>query len=186
MRIVRAGLWLAVLGATLGPALDGLHTWSNSLWYTHPQFLRSVWWCPPLFAGAALAIGLGRLLTERTLGVPFVAPTPKTMLVNIGFFVVAYALSGFLPMDEVGRTVVVSVVAVTQFALYERSLVAALCCAAAAFGGWLVEHTLVHAGLFTHLHTALDGIALWIPPLYCCAAMGIGSLAKWLAAPESP
>lgn len=47
--------------------------------------------------------------------------------------------------------------------------------------GWVVEHTLVGRGLFFHKDTALDGVALWIPPLYFLAAFAIGQLARRFA-----
>ena len=41
---MRPALWLLLIGATVGPVLDGLHTFSGMTWYPHPQWLRSVWW----------------------------------------------------------------------------------------------------------------------------------------------
>ena len=71
--------------------------------------------------------------------------------------------------------------ALAVFLALDRSKVAALGAVSAAFGGWVVEHTLVGHGSFFHRDTALDGVALWIPPLYFLAAFAIGHLARRLA-----
>lgn len=175
---------LALLGATVGPLLDGLHTWSGATWYPDAQFLKSVWWCPPLFCAAAVAIGLSRLLTERLLKVESQAPGARAVALSMSAFVIVYAASGFLPVSEVARAVLLLGVAVAVWVTLDRSLVAVLSMLGAGAGGWLVEHTLVGKGLFFHRDVSLDGVALWIPPLYFTAALAIGAVARQLAAPQ--
>lgn len=177
----RAALVLLIIGGTVGPLLDGLHTFSGATWYAAPQVLKSVWWCPPLFAFAALSIGLGRLVTERLLGVPLVDPGARKAALSMGAFVLAYALSGFLPATELLKAVLLLALAVTVFAALDPSRPALLGALAAGFGGWVVEHTLVGQGLFVHRETMLDGVPLWLPPLYFLAALAIGHLARRLA-----
>lgn len=174
-------MWLAFLGAVAGPVVDGLHTWSGAIWYPNPQFLRSVWWVSPLFCGAALSIGLGRLLGERLL--PTRPATTRDTTVAMATFLVAYALSGFVQPGEGVMAVVLAVMFATAWWVTDRSLLALGAAALTGFGGWLVEHTLVKAGLFFHRDTGLDGVALWIPSLYCSAALALGALAKSLAQP---
>ena len=177
----RTSLVLLIIGATVGPVLDGLHTFSGVTHYATPQFLKSVWWCPPLFAGAALAIGLGRLLTEKLFRVPLVDPGARTLGVSMSAFVIAYALSGFLPAPEWVKALLMLALAVVVFLKFDRSPVAALGALSAGLGGWVVEHTLVGQGLFFHHETMLDGIPLWLPPLYFLAAFSIGHLARRVA-----
>jgi hypothetical protein len=173
---------LALLGATVGPLLDGLHTYSAATWYPAAQLFKSVWWCPPLFCAAAVAIGLGRLLTERVMKVETVAPGARVVALTMGAFIVAYTLSGYLTaLSEIGRAVLLLVMAVALWASVDRSLVAVLSMLSAGAGGWLVEHTLVGKGLFFHRDVLLDGVALWIPPLYFIAALAIGAVARQLA-----
>ncbi|MFT3712686.1 MAG: hypothetical protein QM817_33975 [Archangium sp.] len=182
MRFGKPAAVLAFLGATAGPLLDGLHTWSGATWYPDAQFLKSVWWCPPLFCGAALAIGLGRLLTERVMKVEPAAPGARVVTLTMSAFVVAYALSGFLTaLSETGRAVLLLAMAVALWAAVDRTLVAVLSMLSAGAGGWIVEHTLVGKGLFFHRDVLLDGVALWIPPLYFIAALAIGAVARQLA-----
>ena len=172
---------LLSIGATVGPLLDGLHTFSGVTHYAAPQLLRSVWWCPPLFAFAALALGLGRLSTERLLRVPLTDPGARTLAISMSTFVFAYALSGFLPAPEGVKAAVMLGLAAVVFLRFDRSRVAALSALSAGLGGWLVEHTLVGRGLFFHHETMLAGVPLWLPPLYFLAAFAVGHLARRLA-----
>jgi hypothetical protein len=176
----RAALILLLIGATIGPVLDALHTFPGATHYAAPQFLKSVWWCPPLFAGAALALGFGRLFTERLLRVPLVDPGMKTASLSMTLFVLGYAASGFLPVSEVLKAALLLAAALVVFVRLDRSLAAALCALGAGLGGWVVEHTLVGQGLFFHRDTFLDGIPLWLPPLYFLAAFAVGHLVRRL------
>lgn len=183
----RTALVLLLLGATVGPLLDGLHTWSGATWYPTPQWLKSVWWCPPLFAFAAFAIGMGRLATERfVLRVPLVAPGWRVVAVTMFVFIAGYTFSGFSKQSEVLVAATLLLVAVVTWFFEDRSLGAILGALGAGFGGWLVEHTLVGLGYFFHRDTMLDGVALWIPPLYFTAAFAIGALAKQLRSSIGP
>ena len=177
----RAALVLLIIGGTVGPVLDGLHTFSGATWYAAPQFLRSVWWCPPLFAGAALSIGLGRLFTERLLDVPLEDPGGQKAALSMTAFVLGYAASGFLPAPEVVKALLLFALSLVVFLKLDRSLPAALGALGAGLGGWIVEHTLVGEGLFFHREKILDGIPLWLPPLYFLGALAIGHLARRLA-----
>ena len=167
---------------SVGPVLDGLHTFSGATWYPHPDWLRSVWWCPPLFAAAAVAMGLGRLLTERLLHVPLEDPGLLKVSLSMGCFVVGYAASAFLPVSEPVKAALLLACAAVVFVRLDPSRAAALGALGAGLGGWVVEHTLVGQGLFFHRETLLDGVPLWLPPLYFLAAFAIGLLARRLAA----
>ena len=175
----RALLTLAVLGATVGPLLDGLHTHSGATWYPHPQLWLAEWWVVPLFCGAAVAIGGGRLLTERFL--PTRAPTPRQAALSMALFVVGYALSGFWPIGELPMATLLLAFFAVSWAATDRSALGLAAAALTGLGGWLVEHTLVHAGFFFHRDPGRAGVALGIPPLYFCAASALGTLAKQLA-----
>ncbi len=177
----RAALVLALIGATVGPVLDGLHTVSGTIWYPAPQFLKSVWWVPPLFMTAALAIGMGRLLSDRLLGIPLEDPGARKASLTMAAFVVAYALSAFFPASELIKSVLLLILAAAVFLTLDRRRGAAVSALSAGFGGWVVEHTLVGQALFFHRETLLEGIPLWLPPLYFLAAFAIGHLAQRLA-----
>lgn len=179
-RYLFATLWLALLGATVGPMVDALHTFSGATWYPTPQFLRSVWWCPPLFSFAAVSLGMSRVFWEKVLKAPGPSLSWAQVLGTMGAFVVCYTASGFLPVSEVLRTVLLFIAFVGAWWAWDRTALGIACALAAGAGGWLVEHTLVGFGVFFHRETTLDGIALWLPVLYFTAAIAIGALARKL------
>src|SRR5262249_51642038 len=63
-----AGVTLALMGATVGTALDAVHVHTGTTGYTHPTLLGQAWWVLPLFASAAIAIGLGHAAAAPILG----------------------------------------------------------------------------------------------------------------------
>ncbi|HYV49006.1 MAG TPA: hypothetical protein VFA20_29300 [Myxococcaceae bacterium] len=182
MRWRSAAVPLLLLGATLGPVLDGFHTWSGTTWYTSPGWLRTVWWCPLLFSGAAAAIGLSRVAIEGR------APPLGTRRIAaaIAWFIAAYALSGFLPASSLAKCAVVGAMAAAGWAAFDRTRLGLAHGALTAAGGWLVEFTLVREGLFVHRTAELAGVAVWIPCLYFSGATAIGLLATRLAANPAP
>lgn len=96
-------------------------------------------------------------------------------------FVLAYALSGFLPATELIKALLMLALALGVFVALDPSRPALLGALSSGFGGWLVEHTLVGQGFFFHRETMLDGIPLWLPPLYFLAALAVGHVARRLA-----
>ncbi|MBK7863584.1 MAG: hypothetical protein IPJ65_34260 [Archangiaceae bacterium] len=176
---LRAALILTALGATLGPLLDGLHTYSGATWYADPQWLKSVWWCPPLFAFAGLSIGLPRVLIDQRLDGKVLPITGRALAWKMGLFFFGYALSGFLPAPWWVKLIILTVLFVAAlFPLDTRG--ALLGAAGAAFGGWLVEWQLTSRGLFFHRDTQLWGVAGWLPALYALAAVAVGALGRFL------
>lgn len=175
--LVRTSLWLLALGATLGPCLDAFHTFSGAIGYAHPLLLRSTWWVPPLFAFAACAIGVPRLLLEQRLEGRVLPVSGRAVAWKMSLFVSGYALSGFLPGPWWLKLAVLLVLFVAS--LWPTDTRAALLGAAgAAFGGWAVEWQLTSHGLFFHRDGQLWGVAGWLPALYLLAAVAIGAVAR--------
>ena len=83
---------MALLGATIGVLLDGIHTHVGATSYTHPAMWNMAWWAPLVYA-AAFAMGLLRPLLERPLGNVTPPPSRPGMLVALAPFVAAYWLT---------------------------------------------------------------------------------------------
>lgn len=179
MSFARAAAALLLLGATLGPLLDALHTHSGTTRYASPGWLQSAWWCPLLFGGAALSLGLGRPIAFRVFRVADAQPSPRKLGVAIAVFIVTYVLSAFLPIAAKLPTLAI-LLAVAWWAFDRTALGAGLAVLAGA-GGWAVEWTLVRQGLFFHSETELDGIAAWLPFLYAIASIPVGQIGARLA-----
>jgi hypothetical protein len=177
-RWARAAAALFLLGATLGTALDAIHTHFGATAYTRPVFFRAAWWVPFLF-GAAFCIGLLRPLLERFLHRPSPIPPPRTVFIAMGFFVLAYWLS-VLPLSWPVVSLLLLVVALLSWWRCDRSALGAGIALAAGIGGPTVEHLLIERGTFVHLQVLLLGVPGWLPFLYLCAAIGLCTLAKRL------
>jgi hypothetical protein len=177
---VRAGLTLAALGATLGVALDAIHSHFGATAYAAPVVWRTAWWVPPLFAGA-FTIGLLRPLLDRLLPT---GPLPgaRAVIAAFGLFVAAYWVTvAPLPWPAVVAALLVLFAAAWWIA--DRSPAGLALAALAAAGGPAVEALLIALGLFRHLHEPLAlGVPHWLPFLYLCASAALGPLARRLVA----
>jgi hypothetical protein len=175
----RAAVVLTLIGATVGPCLDALHTYSGATWYAAPQLFKSVWWCPPLFAFAGLSLGLPRVFIDLRLDGRLAPVSGAAVAYKMTLFFAGYALSGFLPAPWWVKALVLA--ALFALALWPNDTRGAwLGAIGAAFGGWAVEWQLTTHGLFFHKDTQLAGVAGWLPALYALAAVAVGALARWL------
>jgi hypothetical protein len=177
-RWLRAALVLFGLGATLGVALDGIHTHLGATSYTRPVFWLMAWWVPPLFGGA-FTIGLARPLLERLLGVRSPTPPRGVVLAGLAGFTGAYFLTvAPLPWPAIAA-LLLAVFAALWWSL-DRTAVGLGISVAAAFGGPAVEHMLVEQGLFVHHQVLAFGVPGWLPFLYMVAGVALTVLAKHL------
>jgi hypothetical protein len=166
------------LGATLGTALDAIHSHFGAVSYPAPVFAQEAWWVPLLFAGAyGTAIG-------RPLMAPREPPLPGWKVVlGLGLFIGAYWLT-VVPWSWPVRCVLLGAIFVGGWAVCDRRPIGWLVAALAAFFGPVVEITLLRAGVFVHHEVHFLGIPYWLPLLYACASVGLGALARWLTAPR--
>ncbi len=180
MRWIRAAAVLALLGGTLGVALDAMHVASGTTFYTHPSVFGVAWWTFPLFASAAAAIGLSPPAIEHILSRTPKPPATLVSLAGMSLFVLAY-LTSCVIHGALGAFVLLCIAGVLWFLVDRRPLGIAHAIAT-AIGGFIVEAALVHAGLFVHTDGAILGIPLWLPCLYLSASLGVSSLARVLLA----
>jgi hypothetical protein len=177
-RFRRAALLLAALGATLGTALDGIHTHLGATAYTHPVFWRAAWWVPPLFGGA-FAIGMACPLAERFLRRASRAPASGAIALAFVAFIGAYFLS-VAPLPWPATAALLLGIFVVAWARLDRSPVSLGIAVLAAFGGPAVEALLVTQGLFHYHRFTAFGVPGWLPFLYMVAAVPLTLLARRL------
>jgi len=182
---LRAAGVLAVLGATVGTALDGLHTHTGTTWYPQPDFWRASIWVPPLFAAAALGIGLGRPFLERRLGLSPPAPSLAVTGGGMAVFVLCYAMSAFWPGSTVLKFAALALLAAASGHFFDRSALGLGCMLGVALAGCGTEMALVHRGAFFHRDTEFFGVPAWLPMLYACASVALGNLGRRLTSRSS-
>jgi insulin-induced protein INSIG len=173
----RAAIVLFVLGATVGSALDGIHTHSGTTAYAHEIVWRMAWWTPFVFGFAGVGIGLGYSLVERRTRRP-VAPdaTWTGALAGFGLFALLYFASGYLPVSNTSKLVVLGAGVLVLFVGTARTRVALVLACVAAVLGPAFEVMLVALGAFRHLQPDALGIPVWLPALYAAGSFGFGVL----------
>jgi hypothetical protein len=180
----RAVLPLLLLGATLGSALDAIHTHCGATEYPEPIFLRMAWWTPLLF-GAAFAIGALRPWLDVILHLrPAPKPRPFQLGVTWAAFISAYFSSVLLlPWPQVSA--LLTLYFVIAWLASGRDRPTLLIAIAAAFLGPAVEAILVWRQAFVHLQSTFFGVPGWLPFLYLNAAVALTTLARYLSAPQA-
>ena len=179
-RWLSAAATLALAGATIGTGLDAIHVHTGTTAYARPVLFGQAWWVPPLFASAALAIGLGRPLVERMLGVHGSVPTASATAGGMALFVLAYAASGLVGGGPTPRSILLAAMFAFAWLMWDRTGLGLVLAVLTAIVGTLVEITLVRTGTFLYREPSLAGVAVWLPWLYGCAAVGVGNFGKRL------
>jgi len=180
---VRAALKLFLLGVTLGTALDAIHLFTGTTAYTTPFFFGLAWWVPIEFGAAGIAVGLGRVSLERTLGAESRPPPAPRLWLGLAFFVASYAASGLLSSRAALDALVLAAIFAAAWLACDRTRAGLLAAALTAAIGFAVEVALVRAGVFRYRVPGVLGVATWLPLLYGAAAVGIGNIGKHWALP---
>ena len=185
--MLRSAAYLFGIGATVGSALDALHTHGGATTYPRPVFLKMAWWTPAIFGAAGVSTGLAYPIVERMLGRSITRDvTPEQAAVGFAAFAGLYAVTGFLPVSNAAKLAIVGTGAVALGAALAPTKEAALLALAAAALGPLVEITLVSKGAFTHNQPDVLGIPMWLPALYASGSIAFGVVGKWVVAKIDP
>ena len=173
-RFARSSLICFALGATVGSALDAIHTHSGTTVYATEIGLKMAWWTPPLFGLAGLGTGIGYPLLELRTKQRLVVATWSAALSAFALFVGLYFVSGYLPASNPIKLAVLTIGACVLYAFFARSKIALVLALVAAIVGPLVEITLISQGAFRHLQPDFFGIPIWLPALYASGSLGFG------------
>jgi hypothetical protein len=175
---VRTLLWLFLLGATLGTALDAFQVYSQVERYTSPGLLGVAWWVPLLFGCAAAAIGFSHPLVDPLLHHRRFRSLFSSLL-GLAWLPLAYLIS-VISLDTFTKTALMLLIYLNFWLLAESSWQNLVFSLATAITGTLIEMILVAAGAFSYLHPDLLGVPYWLPCIYACASLAVGDLGRSL------
>lgn len=175
----RVILWLFLLGATLGTALDAIDVYSNVERYTMPTLFGLAWWVPLLFGAAAVAIGYSHPLVDPLILNGRHSRPLLNSFFQVGWLLLAYVL-GASPLDTITKTGLLILIYLNFWFLAGRGWQNLLLSLVTAITGTLIEMILVAGGAFSYLHPDILGLPYWLPCIYIIASLAVGDLGRSL------
>jgi hypothetical protein len=179
LRSGRAILWLFLLGATLGTALDAFHVYSHVERYTRPVLFGLAWWVPLLFGAAAVAIGYSHPLVDPLIHNLRPPRRLTTSIAELAWLLLAYLVAAS-PLDSLAKTGLLILIYLNFWLLAGRGWQNLLLSLVTAITGTLIEMVLVAAGAFSYFHPDILGVPYWLPCIYACASLAVGDLGRSL------
>ncbi len=174
-----AAIWLLLLGATLGTALDALEVYSGVERYPWPMLFGVAWWVPLLFGAAAVAIGYSHPLVDPLISRTRPYRRLSSSIGELTWLVLAYLISAST-LDSQAKVGLIAIIYLNFWLLAGRSWQDLLLSFVTAVTGTLVEMILVNAGVFSYTHPDILGVPYWLPGLYACASLAVGDLGRSL------
>jgi hypothetical protein len=185
--MLRSALTLFSIGATVGSALDALHTHSGVTTYPRPIFMKMAWWTPGIFGFAGLSTGLAYPVVERMTGKSITRDvTAADAAAGFAAFTGLYAITGFLPASSAVKLAIVGGGAALLLAKLAPTREAAALAVAAAVIGPAVEVLLVSRRAFEHNDPDFLGVPAWLPALYAAGSVAFGVVGKLVVARIDP
>jgi hypothetical protein len=175
----RAALWLFLLGAILGTALDALDVYAGVERYPMPMLFGVAWWVPLLFGAAAIAIGYSHPLVDPLILHVQLYRRLSSSIGELTWLILAYLISASI-LDSLAKAGLISLIYLNFWLLAARSWQALLLSLVTAFTGTLIEMILVNASVFSYIHPDILGVPYWLPGLYACASLAVGDLGRSL------
>jgi len=174
----RTLLWIFLLGASLGTALDAFHAFTRVERYASPTLLGVAWWVPLLFGCAAVAISYSHPLLDPLLHHRRFRPLFSSLL-GLAWLPLAYLISASF-FDALTKTALILLVYFNFWLLAGSDWQNLLFSLVTAITGTLIEMILVAAGAFAYLHPDMLGVPYWLPAIYACASLALGDLGRSL------
>ena len=178
LKTLKLTLILFLVGAVLGPTMDGFHTHSDTLFYPHVWLLKMDWWVPFLFGGAGVAVGLSHLDLDLRLGKDYLDLTWVHVAFGMASFAAIYFISGFLKIDETRKVVLLYTLAFLVWYIYDKTYSGLLLALVTAVLGTFSEISLIAADWFYYTHPDFLGVPYWLPALYVAASVAVGNFAR--------
>ena len=175
----QAAVWLFLLGATLGTALDALEVYSGIERYPRSMLFGMAWWVPLLFGVAAVAIGYSHPLVDPLISRTRSYRRLSSSIGELTWLVLAYLISASA-LDSQAKVGLIAIIYLNFWLLAGRNWQDLLLSFVTAVTGTLVEMILVNAGVFSYTHPDILGVPYWLPGLYACASLAVGDLGRSL------
>jgi len=174
----RTLLWLFLLGAALGTALDAFHVFSHVERYATPSLLGVAWWVPLLFGSAAVIIACSHPLLDPLLHHRRFRPLFSSLL-GLAWLPLAYLISASF-FDTLTKTALILLIYCNFWLLAGSDWQNLVFSLVTAITGTLIEMILVAAGAFSYLQPDMLGVPYWLPGIYACASLALGDLGRSL------
>jgi hypothetical protein len=171
-------LWIFLLGASLGTALDAFHVFTHVERYASPTLLGVAWWVPLLFGCAAVAISYSHTLLDPLLHHRRFRPLFSSLL-GLAWLPLAYLISASF-FDTLTKTTLILLIYFNFWLLAGSDWQNLVFSLVTAITGTLIEMILVAAGAFAYLHPDMLGVPYWLPGIYACASLALGDLGRSL------
>ncbi len=175
----RTIIWLFLLGAMFGTALDAFHVYSSVEKYPRPAFLGVAWWVPLLFGFATIAIGYSHPLVDPLIHNLRRPRRLSTSIAELAWLLLAYVIAAS-SISSLAKTILLSLIYFNFWLLTGRGWQNLLLSLVTAITGTLVEMILVAGRTFLYLQPDIRGVPYWLPFMYAIASLAVGDLGRSL------
>jgi len=172
-------LWLFLLGATFGTALDALHVHSGVEHYPMPVLFGLAWWVPLLFGAAVVAISYSHPMIDPLLHHARPFHRLSSSFGELTWLLLAYLISASM-LESIAMAGLLFQIYFNFWLLAGGGWQSLLRAHVPASTGTLVEMMLVASGAFSYLHPDVLGVPYWLPFIYASASLAVGDLGRSL------
>lgn len=174
-----------MLGTLLGPACDWFHVFTHTAGYAYPALFGLAWWVPLLFGLATVAVALSHIEMDRLCKREPRKIAWSTVWAGLFSFVAIYFISGFMRAPFAQKFIILGIIAVMIWFVFDRTVYGFLLGIATALAGCMVEITLCRSRMYYYTSPDFLGIPAWLPFLYLAASVSVGNLSRKLLGEEN-